>query len=330
MPLEQQHTPQVDVTISRSFSKDPERPEYHRARIAYDDASNRLVALSTGSQSSSRLMSMRSASSLVIVPAGTGQIAAGSSLPAHLISSSYLHIPVVNTLTSSSSSSSSTAMSVSVSSSTANKYADAGCSCSNHHGDSHSHHPQQDASKSSSHTPHSQTLANAKPSASVALFELQVAILTISDRVSQGVAVDRSGPAAVEFCASVGWKVSAMAVVPDEIPAIQQQVQAWADQSQYHLVLTLGGTGFAPRDVTPEAIAPLLHKPAPAVVHQMTHVSLTKTPTAILSRPVAGIRNQTFIMTLPGSPRAVNEIMSAIAPALPHGIKLMIGAVDPH
>lgn len=151
------------------------------------------------------------------------------------------------------------------------------------------------------------------------------AILTVSDRCAAGVAEDTSGPrlhADVERTLKSA-KVVATAIVPDKIEAIRTQVVQWVDEDGIDLILTTGGTGFAPRDQTPEAIRPLLEREAPGLVVAMLSASLAITPHAMLSRPVAGIRRHTLIITLPGSPKGASENLQTLLPALPHALELL-------
>ncbi|TMW67155.1 hypothetical protein Poli38472_012271 [Pythium oligandrum] len=151
-------------------------------------------------------------------------------------------------------------------------------------------------------------------------------ILTISDRVSRGDATDLSGPAMADVLAHVKRvkiDVIRSAVVPDEVDAIQKVVTEWTDADHVDLILTSGGTGFSPRDVTPEAIKAILHKEIPGFVIAMLESSLKITTKAMLSRPVAGIRARTLIVTLPGKPKAVLENLSAIEDVLPHALHLV-------
>ncbi|MCZ7572859.1 MAG: MogA/MoaB family molybdenum cofactor biosynthesis protein [Ardenticatenaceae bacterium] len=158
--------------------------------------------------------------------------------------------------------------------------------------------------------------------------EISVAILTVSDRVTRGESEDQSGPVIAEVIAAglPGAHVVATEVVPDEIPAIQATLRRWADDDDVDLILTTGGTGFAPRDRTPEATKPLLDREAPGLVVAMLLASLQMTPHAMLSRPAAGMRGQTLIINLPGSPKAVREHLLTLLPALPHGLELLRGA----
>jgi gephyrin len=150
-------------------------------------------------------------------------------------------------------------------------------------------------------------------------------ILIVSDRRAAG-EPDATGPRLATRLAEVLPGISiAMASVPDEVEAIQGQLRRWADVDSLALVLTSGGTGFAPRDVTPEATRPLLDRPAPGLVVAMLLAGLAQTPHAMLGRPEAGLRGRTLIVNLPGSPRGAVESLDAIAAALPHALSLAAG-----
>ncbi len=152
---------------------------------------------------------------------------------------------------------------------------------------------------------------------------VRVAILTVSDRSSRGERPDASGPALIKFCEGNGWTVANVAILPDDQIAISAKLVEWADNERIDLVLTTGGTGFAPRDVTPEATLSVIHRLAPGLAEAMRSASLRITPHAMLSRAVAGIRNTTLIVNLPGSPKAALENLANIAPVLPHAIELL-------
>jgi molybdopterin adenylyltransferase len=145
---------------------------------------------------------------------------------------------------------------------------------------------------------------------------------TLRDRSSRGERPDASGPLIRELVAvEMGALVIHEAVVPDEQEIIAQTLREWS--TQVDLVLTTGGTGFAPRDVTPEATLAVLERRAPGLEEAMRADSMKKTPHAMLSRAVAGIRGRCIIVNLPGSPKAVRENLAAILPALPHGVRLL-------
>lgn len=151
-----------------------------------------------------------------------------------------------------------------------------------------------------------------------------VGILTISDRGAAGDYEDRSGPVIREIItANLEAVVTQTAIIPDEIDTIKNTLIEWVDQQGLALILTSGGTGFAPRDVTPEATRLVLDKEAPGLVFAMLRDSLAVTPHAMLSRMVAGIRGRSLIINLPGSPKAVRENLTTILPALPHALELL-------
>lgn len=154
---------------------------------------------------------------------------------------------------------------------------------------------------------------------------IRVGILTISDRAYSGEYEDESGPVIreiVETCLP-GGQVHLEAVVPDDFMLIKRGLANWCDNAEMDLILTTGGTGFAPRDVTPEATRTVLDREAPGLAEAMRAASLRVTPHAMLSRAVAGMRGHTLIVNLPGSPKAVKENLDVILPALPHAVALL-------
>jgi molybdopterin adenylyltransferase len=153
--------------------------------------------------------------------------------------------------------------------------------------------------------------------------DVRVGILTISDRSARGERPDLTGPALQSFLESRGWEIVETAIVPDEMDEIQQTLVRWTDSGQMDLILTAGGTGFSPRDCTPEATLSILERLAPGLPEVMRAYSLQITPHAMLSRAVAGIRGKTLIVNLPGSPRGAKENLEVILPGLPHGIALL-------
>jgi molybdenum cofactor synthesis domain-containing protein len=154
---------------------------------------------------------------------------------------------------------------------------------------------------------------------------LTVGILTISDKGSRGEREDTSSEVIREMASRLGARVAKYDIVPDERELISQRLMEWADAGTLDLVITTGGTGLAPRDVTPEATLTIIDRLVPGLAEAMRVETLKKTPLAMLSRAVAGIRNRTLIINLPGSPKAVEECLQAILPALPHAIEVIKG-----
>ncbi len=152
---------------------------------------------------------------------------------------------------------------------------------------------------------------------------MRIAVLTISDRSAQGEREDRSGPLIQEIALQQGWEVIAAGIIADEQIKIEERLASWCDSGEIDLVLTTGGTGFSRRDRTPEATRKVVERLAPGLTEAMRARSMSKTPHAMLSRAVAGIRKSTLIVNLPGSPKAVEENLTVIIPALPHAIQLL-------
>ncbi|MCJ7569881.1 MAG: MogA/MoaB family molybdenum cofactor biosynthesis protein [Anaerolineales bacterium] len=152
---------------------------------------------------------------------------------------------------------------------------------------------------------------------------MRIAVLTISDRSARGESEDRSGPRIQEIALQRGWEVIASAIIPDEQVEIEERLASWSDSDEFDLILTTGGTGFSPRDRTPEATRKVVDRLAPGLAEAMRVRSMSKTPHAMLSRAVAGIRKRTLIVNLPGSPKAAEENLAVIIPALPHAIQLL-------
>lgn len=152
----------------------------------------------------------------------------------------------------------------------------------------------------------------------------KVGILIVSDRGSSGLYEDKSGPIIRQIITDqLNAVVAQSAIIPDELDVIKNTLLAWVEQHHLDLILTSGGTGFAPRDITPEATRQVVQKEAPGLVFAMLRDSLAITPHAMLSRMVAGIRAQTLIVNLPGNPKAVRENLNSILPALPHALELL-------
>ncbi|KAM6595922.1 hypothetical protein CsatA_006446 [Cannabis sativa] len=277
------HLLRVQARLCQHLSTDPVRPEFHRAIVRWevDDGAGKagFVAESTGHQTSSRLLSMKSANALLDLPATGSVMPAGSSVSAIIFSDLSRVAIGKNPPTS---------------------------------------------------NPTSTLQANAKKEISTNDSEFRLAILTVSDTVASGAGPDRSGPRAVSVVNSSagklgGARVVLTAAVPDDVSKIKDVLQKWSDIEKVDLILTLGGTGFSPRDVTPEATKLCIEKETPGLLYVMMQESLKVTPSAMLSRSAAGIRGSTLIINMPGNPNAVGECMEALLPALKHALKQIKG-----
>jgi molybdenum cofactor synthesis domain-containing protein len=148
-------------------------------------------------------------------------------------------------------------------------------------------------------------------------------ILTLSDRSARGERDDVSGPALARLIEAENWTVAKQSLLPDDESAIRAILSEWADSGELDVILTTGGTGFAPRDVTPEATRAVIDREAPGLAEAMRAASLKITPHAMLSRVVTGIRKKTLIINLPGSPKGAVENLQVVLPVLPHAIQLL-------
>lgn len=155
---------------------------------------------------------------------------------------------------------------------------------------------------------------------------MRISIVTVSDSVSSGTREDLSGKALESRCGELGWQVISKSVVPDDEALIRAQLAALADTTKVDLVLTTGGTGLGPRDVTPEATSTIVTRQIPGFAELMRQTGLQKTRKAALSRAICGIRGECLIINLPGSPRGAVELFDAIAELLPHAIDVLHGA----
>lgn len=154
---------------------------------------------------------------------------------------------------------------------------------------------------------------------------MRLGVLTISDRSSQGIRPDESGPALITAIESQGWQVAKYEIIADDFETIRGTLTNWADANLVDVLLTTGGTGFAPRDVTPEATLQVIERQTPGITEAMRQASLSITRHAMLSRATAGIRSQTLIINLPGSPKAALENFQMVMPVLQHAVDLMRG-----
>ena len=154
---------------------------------------------------------------------------------------------------------------------------------------------------------------------------ITVGILTVSDRSARGLRTDASGPALRILIEQKGWRVAACALVPDELRDIQRVLLEWCDQKRLSLVLTTGGTGISPRDVTPEATRGLLDKELPGICEIMRREGAKQTPMAVLSRAAAGVRAQSLVINLPGNLQGAEESLKSIWGIIPHAIAITRG-----
>ena len=154
---------------------------------------------------------------------------------------------------------------------------------------------------------------------------IRVAILTVSDRGARGERVDTAGPAVGEVVGRIGASIVETAVLPDEVASISLQLRRWCDAGGVDLVLTTGGTGLSPRDVTPEATLEVAERLVPGLAELMRAEGLKSTPMASLSRAVVVTRGRTLIVNLPGSERGARESLEAVLSLLPHAVELLQG-----
>jgi len=159
---------------------------------------------------------------------------------------------------------------------------------------------------------------------------IRVGIITVSDRCSAGKRPDESGEFLKKRTAETGWLLVSYQVIPDEEKVIGHTLIRLADKTQVDLILTTGGTGLSPRDVTPEATRKVIKKEIPGISEAMRMKSLDKSPYAILSRGLSGFRQKTLIINLPGSLKGVKECLRIILPVIPHALEIIKGKDNGH
>jgi len=152
---------------------------------------------------------------------------------------------------------------------------------------------------------------------------IRIGIITVSDRSSRGERLDESGPALENAILQQGWQVIRTTILPDDMGQITSTLIEWSDGGEMDVILTSGGTGFSPRDITPEATLAVIQRSVPGMAEAMRIASLRITPHAMLSRSIAGIRFKTLIINLPGSPKGALENLAVLLPVLPHAVQLL-------
>jgi molybdopterin adenylyltransferase len=159
---------------------------------------------------------------------------------------------------------------------------------------------------------------------------VRAVVITVSTSKAAGGGADQSGPELAQFACDIGAEVAATEVIPDDRAQIEDRLRHWCDAAGCELVLTTGGTGFAPTDITPEATRAVIEREAPGLAEAMRAASREHTPNWMLSRAVAGIRGGSLIVNFPGNPRSIRQTAATLAPALPHALALLAGQHPEH
>ena len=160
--------------------------------------------------------------------------------------------------------------------------------------------------------------------------EIHAVVITASDACSRGEREDKSGELLVELLTAIGARIVAKEILSDDLEPLADKLREWVERPDVNLVVTTGGTGFGPRDNTPEATLRVLEREAPGLSEAMRIQTLKNTPMAMISRGVTGIRSGALIINLPGSPKAVLESFEIIRPVLSHAVALLAGERDRH
>ncbi len=158
--------------------------------------------------------------------------------------------------------------------------------------------------------------------------KIRAVVITVSDGCAQGIREDKSGAVLLELLKELGAEIVAKEVLPDDLEPLSYRLRTFAERADVNLIVTTGGTGFSPRDNTPEATRAVIEREAPGLSEAMRAETRTITPLAMISRGVCGIRSNTLIVNLPGSPKAVRESFAALKPVLPHVIDLLEGRTE--
>ena len=159
---------------------------------------------------------------------------------------------------------------------------------------------------------------------------MRIAVLTVSDAGARGERVDTSGDAIVAWATARGAEVVGRTLVPDESARIVPVLLAWCDEDAADLVLTTGGTGLSPRDITPEATRAVIERDAPGIAERLRVTAMERFPRAALSRGLAGVRNRSLVVNLPGSPGGVRDALAALEPIVDHAIEIVRGSPTDH